>query len=52
MDNLFSKGFDEKLITTALDVFLRDFGRLEEDDLQKPTFKNFIRELGVNLITF
>lgn len=26
MDEMFSNGFDEKLINIALDVFLRDFG--------------------------
>ena len=52
MDKLFAQGFDEKQLGIALDVFLRDFGQFEEADLEKPTFKIFVRELGVNLITF
>jgi hypothetical protein len=35
-----------------LDVFLRDFGQFEEKDLENPTFKLFVRELGMNIITF
>lgn len=27
MEEMFTAGFDEKLISTALDVFLRDFGQ-------------------------
>ena len=52
MEQMFTEGFDEKHIGIALDVFLRDFGQFEEADLQKQTFKNFLRELGINLITF
>ena len=52
MDNMFTEGFDEKHINIALDVFLRDFGQFKEEDLEKPTFKQFERELGMNLITF
>jgi len=33
MDEMFSSGFDEKHISIALDVFLRDFGQFEEKDL-------------------
>ena len=42
MDEMFSAGFDEKHISIAMDVFLRDFGQFEEADLQKETFKNFV----------
>ena len=52
MDEMFTSGFDEKHIGIALDVFLRDFGQFEEKDLNTPTFKQFVRELGINLITF
>lgn len=52
MDEMFVNGFDEKHINIALDVFLRDFGQFEEKDLEKETFKNFVRELGMNLVTF
>ena len=52
LDEMFTSGFDEKHIGIALDVFLRDFGQFEEADLSKPTFKQFVRELGINLITF
>ena len=52
MDEMFTSGFDEKHISIALDVFLRDFGQFKEEDLQKQIFKNFVRQLGVNLITF
>lgn len=36
----------------ALDVFLRDYGQFEEKDLEKDTFKRFVRELGTALVTF
>ena len=49
---MFISGFDEKHIGIALDVFLRDFGHFEEADLEKETFKSFVRELGINLVTF
>ena len=49
---MFTSGFDEKHISIALDVFLRDFGQFKEADLEKPIFKDFVRQLGVNLITF
>jgi len=52
MDNMFSEGFDEKHIQIALDVFLRDFSQFEEKDLEQDTFKRFVRELGINLVTF
>lgn len=52
MDEMFVNGFDEKHISIALDVFLRDFGQFEEADLDKQTFKDFVRELGINLVTF
>ena len=52
MDEMFTSGFDEKQINIALDVFLRDFGQFEEKDLEKPVFKQFVREIGINLITF
>lgn len=52
MDEMFTEGFDEKHINIALDVFLRDFGQFKEEDLSKETFKAFVRELGLNLITF
>jgi hypothetical protein len=39
MDSLFANGFDEKHINIALDVFFRDFGVFEEQDLEKDTFK-------------
>ena len=39
MDEMFTSGFDEKHVGIALDVFLRDFGQFEEEDLDKPTFK-------------
>lgn len=52
MEEMFTAGFDEKHISIALDVFLRDYGQFEQDDLDKPIFKDFVRQLGVNLITF
>lgn len=52
MEDMFKAGFDEKHISIALDVFLRDFGQFEEADLERPIFKDFVRQLGVNLITF
>ena len=52
MEDMFTEGFDEKHIGIALDVFLRDFGQFEELDLKKPMFTRFIRELGINMVTF
>ena len=52
MENMFSEGFNEKHVSLALDVFLRDFDQFEEKDLQSETFQAFVRELGVNIITF
>ena len=51
MDEMFTAGFDEKTISIALDVFLRDFGQFEEADLEKDTFKKFVRELAVAMLT-
>jgi len=52
MEEMFTAGFDEKHVSIALDVFLRDYGQFEEEDLQKATFKEFVRQLGINLVTF
>lgn len=52
MENMFTEGFDEHHIGIALDVFLRDVAQFEEDDLENPTFKLFLRQLGLNMITF
>ena len=52
MEEMFTTGFDEKHISIALDVFLRDYGQFEEADLEKQIFKDFVRQLGINLITF
>ena len=52
LDSMFVDGFNETHISKALDVFLRDFGQFEEKDLDTDTFKSFVRELGVNIITF
>jgi hypothetical protein len=43
---------DEHHINLALDVFLRDAAFFEEEDLQQETFRDFVRELGVSMITF
>lgn len=52
MDNMFTDGFDEHHISIALDLFLRDAAIFEEKDLNNPTFHQFLRELGSNMITF
>ena len=52
MDNMFADGFDEHHISIALDLFLRDAAIFEEKDLDNPTFHQFLRELGANMITF
>ena len=52
MDNMFTEGFDEHHISIALDLFLRDAAIFEEKDLENPTFKQFLRELGKLMITF
>jgi hypothetical protein len=52
MDEMFTEGFDEKYINIALDVFLRDFDQFNEKDLERPTFKQFVRELSQNLVLF
>jgi hypothetical protein len=52
MDELFTHGFTEKNCNLALDVFLRDFGQFDEKHLQEATFKSFVAELGINIVTF
>jgi len=52
MDNLFLDGFDERTISMALDVFLRDFAQFEVEDMQNDTFKRFVQEIGINIVTF
>ena len=52
MEEMFVDGFDEKHIGIALDVFLRDYGQFKETDLEKEIFRNFVRELGINMVTF
>lgn len=52
MDQIFTEGFDESLANLALDVFLRDYAQFEQKDLESETFKKFVRDLGLNLITF
>ena len=52
MENMFTDGFDEHHISIALDVFLRDVAIFDDKDLESPTFKLFLRELGRNMITF
>ena len=52
MENMFSEGFDEHHISIALDVFLRDVAQFEDKDLENATLKQFLRELGQNMITF
>jgi len=49
---MFAEGFDEKTIALAIDVFIRDAGIFKNEDLENPTFKMFLRELGRNMITF
>ena len=43
---------DEHHISLALDVFIRDAAFFEESDLDKETFRDFVRELSTALITF
>ncbi len=43
MDEMFTDGFDEKHVSIALDVFLRDYGQFKEEDLESETFKDFVR---------
>lgn len=52
MENMFTEGFDEHHIGIALDVFLRDVAQFEEEHLENPTFQMFLRQLGLNLVTF
>lgn len=52
MENMFQEGFDEHYISLALNIFIRDAAFFEEEDLNSPTFKQFLRELGKNMITF
>lgn len=49
---MFIDGFNEHHISIALDVFLRDVALINDKDLDSPTFKQFIRQLGSNMITF
>ena len=52
MDSMFTEGLDEHHLSLALDVFIRDAHMFKEEDLEKQTFKDFVRELGKALITF
>lgn len=52
METMFIEGFTEKHISIALDIFIRDAAQFEEKDLQSDTFRQFVRELGRNLLTF
>lgn len=49
---MFAEGFDEKTISLAMDVFIRHAGIFKNEDLEAPTFKMFLRELGRNMVTF
>lgn len=40
---MFTEGFDERHISIALDVFLRDAAFFKEEDLENPTFQVFLR---------
>jgi len=51
MDQMFQDGFDEHHISLALNIFLRDAAFFDEDDLANPTFQEFLRDLGRNMIT-
>ena len=52
MEQMFVDGLDEHHISLALNVFLRDAAFFEEKDLENETFKQFVRELGRNLMMF
>lgn len=52
MENLATEGFSEKYVSMALDIFIRDAAFFEEEDLENPTFKLFLRELSQNIMTF
>jgi hypothetical protein len=52
LTDMFKDGFDEHHISIALDVFLRDIAQFNEKDLNSPTFQQFLRELGRNMMTF
>jgi len=43
---------DEHHISLALNIFIRDAALFEEEDLEKDTFKEFVRELGRNMMLF
>jgi len=38
LESMFLEGLDERLISIALDVFIRDAAFFKEDDLENPTF--------------
>ena len=52
MEEMFSEGLNETLISKALDIFIRDIEKFTGADLETDQFKNFIRELSKNVVTF
>ena len=52
MEQMLQEGMDEHHFNLALDVFLRDAAIFEEEDLENETFKEFIREIDRNMLTF
>jgi hypothetical protein len=52
LEGLFKEGFLEDQISSALDVFLKDIKFFKEEDLRNISFKQFIRELSSNMISF
>lgn len=52
IDSMFKEGLAEENISKALDIFIRDADQFQEEDLKHPTFKKFLKEISMNLVTF
>ncbi|CAI2364484.1 unnamed protein product [Moneuplotes crassus] len=52
MENMFKEGISESNLMKAMDIFIRDADQFNEEDLNHPTFKKFLKEISRNLVTF
>lgn len=42
----------EDVISNALDAFIKDFNKFKEEDLKNDIYKNFIKQIAINLTSF
>ena len=52
VENMFTEGISEQMLSKALDIFIRDADFFTDKDLENPTFKKLLREISKNLISF